>query len=45
MSRPYDILLLDADNTLLDFSRTDNIALDTTFRQYGLTITDEIRAL
>lgn len=23
MTRPYDILLLDADNTLLDFSRSE----------------------
>ncbi len=45
MSRPYDILLLDADNTLLDFSRSEKNALDITFRHYGLTITDEIRAL
>lgn len=45
MTRPYDILLLDADNTLLDFSRSEKNALDITFRHYGLTITDEIRAL
>ena len=39
----YDTLLLDADDTLLDFSRTEKNALDLTFSRYGLKLTDEIR--
>ena len=43
MKKNYDTLLLDADDTLLDFSRTEKNALDLTFSRYGLKLTDEIR--
>ena len=36
MKKNYDTLLLDADDTLLDFSRTEKNALDLTFSRYSL---------
>lgn len=45
MKKNYDTLLLDADDTLLDFAKTEKNALDLTFRRYGLTLTEEIRAI
>lgn len=43
MKKNYDTLLLDADDTLLDFSKTEKAALENTFDEYGLTLTEEIR--
>lgn len=43
MKKNYDTLLLDADDTLLDFRQTEKAALENTFDEYGLTLTDEIR--
>lgn len=43
MKKNYDTLLLDADDTLLDFGMTEKAALENTFQEYGLTLTDEIR--
>lgn len=43
MKKNYDTLLLDADDTLLDFRKTEKAALENTFDEYGLKLTDEIR--
>lgn len=43
MKKNYDTLLLDADDTLLDFGKTEKAALENTFGEYGLRLTDEIR--
>ncbi len=43
MKKNYDTLLLDADDTLLDFRKTEKAALENTFGNYGLTLTEEIR--
>ncbi len=43
MKKNYDTLLLDADDTLLDFRKTEKAALENTFDEYGLTLTEEIR--
>ena len=43
MKKNYATLLLDADDTLLDLSKTEKNALDVTFRRYGLKLTEEIR--
>lgn len=42
--RPYDIVLLDADMTLLDFERSEWEALRRTLRQHGLDPTEEVVA-
>lgn len=41
----YSILLLDADETLLDFKRAESHALEETFRCYGLAFNEEIHAM
>ena len=41
----YSILLLDADETLLDFKMAEAHALEATFGQYGLFYNEEIHAL
>lgn len=41
----YTLLLLDADDTLLDFKKTEAHALEATFRQYRLTYNEEIHTL
>lgn len=38
----YDVILFDADDTLLDFHKTEDSALERVFQAYGLTLTDEI---
>lgn len=38
----YDILLFDADRTLLDFDKSERMALEQVFREYGLTFDEEI---
>ena len=43
MKKNYDTLLLDADDTLLDFRKTEKAALENTFDHYGLKLTEEIR--
>lgn len=43
MKKNYDTLLLDADDTLLDFRKTEKAALENTFDDYGLKLTGEIR--
>ena len=40
----YTILLLDADDTLLDFQQTEEYALSYTFEKYGIPFTDDVRA-
>lgn len=40
----YTILLMDADDTLLDFQKTEEYALSSTFEKYGIPFTDEVRA-
>ncbi len=39
----YTILLLDADDTLLDFQKTEEHALSYTFEKYGIPFTEEVR--
>lgn len=36
------IVLLDADDTLLDFSKSEREAIETTLREFGLPVTDRI---
>lgn len=45
MKKNYDTLLLDADDTLLDFRKTEKAALENTFEEYGLKLTEEIRTI
>ena len=40
----YEFLLIDLDNTILDFGRTEHAALGSTLRQFGLEPTEEVRA-
>ena len=37
-------LFLDLDNTILDFTKAESIAIRKTMRQYGLEPTDELAA-
>ena len=39
----YTTLLFDADDTLLDFQRTEEYALSDTFEKYGIPFTDQVR--
>ncbi len=41
---PYDIVLLDADMTLLDFERSERESLRRTLEQHGLPCTPEVEA-
>lgn len=41
----YTTLLLDADDTLLDFQKTEARALEETFFRYGLPFNEEIRTM
>ncbi len=41
----YKILLMDADETLLDFRRSEGYALEHTLKDYGVTMTTEIHEL
>ena len=45
MAKRYKHLLFDADNTLLDFNKTEDHALALTFRHFGIHLSPEIRAL
>ncbi len=45
MKKNYDTLLLDADDTLLDFRQTEKTALERTFKRYGLKLDEEIRTI
>ncbi len=38
----YDLVLIDADNTLLDFDMAEEIALEKTFEHYGFDYSNEI---
>ena len=38
----YDIILMDADETLLDFRKSEQVAFRNTFIQYGLTPDEEV---
>lgn len=38
----YDILLFDADRTLLDFDKSEYIALRQTFEEYGIEMSDSL---
>ena len=40
----YTTLLLDADDTLLDFQKTEEYALSYTFEKYGIPFTEEVRS-
>lgn len=40
----YTTLLLDADDTLLDFQKTEEYGLSYTFEKYGISFTEEVRA-
>lgn len=40
----YDVVLFDADDTLLDFGKSEAAALQQAFDMFGLPLTDEIRA-
>ncbi|MBR6526629.1 MAG: YjjG family noncanonical pyrimidine nucleotidase [Lachnospiraceae bacterium] len=39
----YTTLLLDADDTLLDFKKTEEYGLSYTFEKYGIPFTEEVR--
>lgn len=39
----YDVILWDADDTLLDFQRSEASALERAFAEFGLPLTEEIR--
>lgn len=41
MKNAYKILLIDLDNTILDFNETERQALLKTFRAYGIELTEE----
>ncbi|MDO4288018.1 MAG: YjjG family noncanonical pyrimidine nucleotidase [Eubacterium sp.] len=45
MTQRYKNLLFDADNTLLDFKKTEAHALKLAFKHFGLHLTPEIKAL
>ncbi len=45
MNKTYKTLLFDADNTLLDFSKTERHALEQTFKHFGIHLSPEIREL
>ena len=38
----YDILLLDADDTLLDFKKAERVALNNTLESFGLPNSDDV---
>ena len=40
----FEILLLDLDDTILDFHKAEHIAIGKTFREMGLAATDAVRA-
>jgi len=40
----YELILLDADGTLLDYDRAERHAIETTFRDFGLGFSDQILA-
>jgi 2-haloacid dehalogenase len=39
--KDYELVFLDADETIFDFSRAESYALEETFRQYGLDATQD----
>ncbi|MDC7227419.1 MAG: YjjG family noncanonical pyrimidine nucleotidase [Spirochaetales bacterium] len=39
----YRLLIFDLDNTIFDYDRAENFALDKTFEQFGLQTSDEIK--
>ncbi len=43
--RGYDLILMDADDTLLDFQANERAALTALFQDLGLELTEEIRLL
>lgn len=45
MHKRFDIVLLDADETVYDFKRAEKTAVSLTFDQFGITPTDEVVAL
>ena len=45
MRKNYDIVLLDADETVYDFKRAEKTAVSLTFEQFGVDPTDEVVAL
>ena len=45
MRKNFDIVLLDADETVYDFKRAEKTAVSLTLEQFGITPTDEVVAL
>ena len=45
MSKRYDIVLMDADETIYDFKRAERTALSATLKSFGVEPTDEIIAI
>ena len=45
MSKRYDVVLLDADETVYDFKRAERTAVGKTLAAFGLDVTDEVIAL
>ena len=45
MRKRFDIVLLDADETVYDFKRAEKTAVSLTFEEFGITPTDEVVAL
>ncbi|MBQ3284380.1 MAG: YjjG family noncanonical pyrimidine nucleotidase [Ruminococcus sp.] len=45
MRKNYDIVLLDADETVYDFKRAEKTAVSLTLHQFGVDPTDEVTAL
>lgn len=45
MKKNYDTLLLDATIPCSNFGKTEKAALENTFDEYGLKLTEEIRAI
>ncbi len=43
MSKSYKYLFFDADNTLLDFNKTEEQALVNTFQQFGIPLTENLK--
>ena len=39
----YKLLIFDLDNTVFDYNKAENFALDKTLREYGCTVTDALK--
>ena len=45
MDRKYDVLLFDADGTLLDFDRSEHTAMEKVFARHGYPYSDTARSI